>query len=294
MATNNRRSHLTGQEAVLERVMREVVARVQDAGFVLKGGGALVLVYGSIRHTTDLDFDAERPTDMTRRIRRATEAAGVEIDPTTWWWPRGAKATRDSRRYRVYFSGFQGEAQRLQVDTRYRPKPRSSDVVSVDGIRTYKVEALYDQKLVAARARDAARDLFDLAFLCKRHGDALTDVQIDKAEAITRDMDRLERDITIRLRDDRVLSRVTTAEEIVYDFREAVEEQFKRRKMKIAEQSVPISLPMTHEIIALRRLLHGDETVNRGDRDSPSRADRDPLDQGDGGRPAESPDWFDR
>ncbi len=43
--------------------MREVVARVQDAGFVLKGGGALVLVYGSHRHTAGLDFDAERPTD---------------------------------------------------------------------------------------------------------------------------------------------------------------------------------------------------------------------------------------
>lgn len=83
MATDDRRSHLTAQEVDLERVMREVVARVQDAGFVLKGGGALVLVYGSIRHTTDLDFDAERPTDMTRRIRRAAQAAGVEIDPET-------------------------------------------------------------------------------------------------------------------------------------------------------------------------------------------------------------------
>ena len=45
MATYNR-PRLTDQQALLERVMRKVVTRVQDAGFVLKGGGALVLPDG--------------------------------------------------------------------------------------------------------------------------------------------------------------------------------------------------------------------------------------------------------
>lgn len=268
MAADDRRPHLTGQEVDLERVMREVVARVQDAGFVLKGGGALVLVYGSIRHTTDLDFDAERPTDMTRRIRRAAQAAGVEIDPETWWWPKGAKAGRDSRRYRVWFYGSQGERLRLQVDTRYRPKPRFSDVTVVDGIRTYKPEALYDQKIAAFRGRNAARDLFDLAFLSKRHGDILTDAQISEAEAITRDMNRLEREVAVKLRDDRILARITTAEDIVYEFRDAVEEQLERRKMKmqVVEQRVLISPSMTREIIELRRLLHGGDEAGKWER----------------------------
>ena len=274
--------------------MREVVGQVQDAGFVLKGGGALVLVYGSIRHTTDLDFDAHRPTDMTRRIRRAARSAEVEIDPKTWWWPKGAGATRDSRRYRVHFFGFQGERQRLQIDTRYRPKPRLSDVVVVNGVRTYKPEALYDQKLAALRARGAARDLFDLAFLSEQHGDTLTNIQIDKAEAITRDIDRLAEKFAFRLGNDRVLSRITTAEDLVYGFRESVEEQIEKRKMHIVKQSVPISLPMTHEIIALRRLLHGDQTVKRTDNEAPVRAITDGLDRGDGGQSAEPPDWFDR
>lgn len=41
MATYNR-SLLTDREAILERVMRAVVEQVQDTGFVLKGGTALV------------------------------------------------------------------------------------------------------------------------------------------------------------------------------------------------------------------------------------------------------------
>lgn len=64
--------------------------------------------------------------------------------------------------------------------------------------------------------------------------------------------------------------------------------------MHIVKQSVPISLPMTHEIIALRRLLHGDQTVKRTDNEAPVRAITDGLDRGDGGQSAEPPDWFDR
>ena len=117
MATYNR-SHLTDQEAILERVMRAVVEQVKDTGFVLKGVCALVFLYGSHRHTTDLDFDAERKTDMTRRIRRATQAAGVEINEDTWWSPEQAKRASVSIRYRVDFADYRHGTQELQVDTR--------------------------------------------------------------------------------------------------------------------------------------------------------------------------------
>lgn len=257
MATHNR-SHLTAQQALLERVMRAVVVQVQDAGFVLKGGGALVLVYGSIRHTTDLDFDAIKQTDMPLHIRRAMQSIGVEIDEKTWWWPRGKRGAKDSLRYRVRFRGHQGKKHRLQVDTRYHPTPKSSDIVIVEGIRTYNPEALFAQKLAATHDRRAARDLFDLAFLCSRYGDELTDVQIREAKSIVRNVGRLERDFGRQLLNDKILARVTTARQTVVEFREAVNNQVQRRGMAGPQQSVPISLPMSNEIIALRRLLHGE------------------------------------
>ena len=108
--------------------MRKVVVQVQDAGLVLKGGGALVLAYGSIRHTTDLDFDAEEQIDMALRIRRATELIGIEIDENTWWWPKGRRGTRIPLRYKVNFFGHDDEKYRLQVDTRYHPKADASDI----------------------------------------------------------------------------------------------------------------------------------------------------------------------
>lgn len=271
--------------------MREVVTRVQDAGFVLKGGGALVFAYGEHRHTTDLDFDAERKSDVTRRIRRAAQAVGVELDESTWWSSEGTKGSRTSIRYRVRFLGVGGQSQRLQVDTRYRPRPESRAIVTAQGIRTYKPEALFDQKLAARRGRHAARDVFDLAFLARRFGDALTDAQISKAESITRDMDRLERKLQKQLRKDKVLASLTTAENTVFGFRMAVEGQMRRRGMTMPQQSVPISIPMTEEIIALRRMLHGEEHVRNSQ--SLVSAIRRALDRGDSDRSGQQPDWLD-
>ena len=294
MATDHSRSRLTDEQVLHQRVMREVVARVQDAGFVLKGGGALAFAYGSRRHSTDLDFDAERKTDMRRRIRRAIQAAGVEIDEGTWWWPKGTRATKDSMRYKVDFVDHQGEREELQVDTRYRPRPDTRNITIVKGIRTYKPETLFRQKLTTLNYRKEARDVFDLAFLFTKYGDKLTDIEIRKAEAITRDMNGLERRLAHQIRFDKVLSEITTTEEIVLEFREAVDAQFDLREMKFPQQSVPISIPMTREIIALRRLLHGDETVNSRKIQSPRHVIRRETNRSDAGRVIPQPDWFGR
>ena len=133
--------------------------------------------------------------------------------------------------------------------------------MTVGGIRTYKPEALYEQKLATIRDRKAARDIFDMAFLCSKYGDSLTDDQIRETKSITRDTDRLKRDFRKQLLDDRILARVPTAKYTVLKFRGAADEQIQRRGMDDPQQSVPISLSMRDEIIALRRLIHGEEIM---------------------------------
>ena len=148
--------------------------------------------------------------------------------------------------------------------------------------------------LLLAFERKVSRDIFDLAFLCKEYGDSLTRPQILKAESITKHMDRLERRLAYQIQFDSVLMRITTAENIVLEFRDAIDSQFQQREMKHPQQSVPISIPMTREIIALRRLLHGDETEKAKKNHSPSRGSRGGLDRSGSGRPDQQPDWFDR
>ena len=63
MATNNRPS-LTHQQALLERVMREALERVQDAGLVLKAVGALVLP-GRRGDRNGRDGPSNHPANLT-------------------------------------------------------------------------------------------------------------------------------------------------------------------------------------------------------------------------------------
>ena len=246
--------HLTAAQALHERIMRELVARVQDTTFVLKGGSALAFAYGLNRHSTDLDFDADRRTDISRRIRRSMLAVGVT--PTTWWH----MDKRNSLRYRVeYIESATSDPEDLTVDMHFKPKPKQVDVVMVGGIQTYRVPALFEQKLDAANDRREPRDLYDLAFIAKRFGDRLTDQQVRRADALTMNLDWLERKFAKRFERDPVLRPLTTVDATLIELRDAVEVQLQRRHLAVQEQRVPISTRIGRTIIELRKELHGPE-----------------------------------
>ena len=56
--------------------MWAVLERVRDLDMVLKGGTALASTLGPDRHSTDLDFDAERLDELRDRIDSAAQAMG--------------------------------------------------------------------------------------------------------------------------------------------------------------------------------------------------------------------------
>lgn len=75
---SDRGIRLTPSHVLPEPVMRQVVAQVQGTSFVYQGAGALAIACGLNRYSTDLDFDADRGTDSTRRSRRAMQTAGLQ------------------------------------------------------------------------------------------------------------------------------------------------------------------------------------------------------------------------
>ena len=67
---------LTSHQELHERLMWAVLERVRDLDMVLKGGTALASTLGPDRHSTDLDFDAERLDELRDRIDSAAQAMG--------------------------------------------------------------------------------------------------------------------------------------------------------------------------------------------------------------------------
>ena len=153
MGPDARLQDLTTAEILHERLMWGIVRRVRDTDYVLKGGCALTFAYRIPRHTADIDSDAKKPTDMMRRIRNGLRAVGAVMTFD------GRIPSRDALRIRIEYLIRDGDKPvELVVDMRFRPRPVAADVTFVNGIRTYRSEALFKQKLDAFASSPAVAD----------------------------------------------------------------------------------------------------------------------------------------
>ena len=240
MATH-RSIRLTPEEGLHERLMRAVALRLQATPYVLKGGTALALLYGLNRHSEDLDFDdcGDR-FSIKDQVRDGLRDGGASMsdfipDYDTW----------KGRRFKVhYINPETGEDRLLKIELSSRSEPNPDDIVIVDGIRTYRIPALFDQKMDAAANRIRARDLFDIGFLVSRHGDRLSSDQIECADSLSRDYGDLADRYRRAFEDDNLLRSATTADDRALALRIAVIEQLHRRGKAVIEQAVPGAQPL--------------------------------------------------
>lgn len=242
---------LTPEQALHERVMRAVALQMQNTPLVLKGGTALALLYGLDRHSVDLDFDvgSAKRVSIKPQVRAGMQDANVPMSA----FKRGRLMWR-GRRYRAhYINPDSGENQLLTVELSSRKKPRPEDVLVVNGIRTYRITALFDQKMIAAADRTKGRDLFDLGFLAESYGDRLSNEQLLKAEEFSRDYESLAARYRRSFQQDELLRDVTTAADRALAFRIGVVEQMHHRGQPIVEQAVPRARPLP-DVLALHKV----------------------------------------
>lgn len=238
---------LTPQQELHERLMWEVIAQSRALDLVLKGGTALAFCRGLNRHSTDLDFDTDRPVDLRDHIDSASRAMGVNLE-SSWRLDRPGRQV-----FRARYPGSSGRKARFfKVNVRYKDPLRPEDIEFVDGVRTYKVPALFDQKLAATASRVEARDLFDLAFVMEHYGDSLQDDQIRRADTFTKDLDRLERRYKEPFEEDEVLKSVSDAAESVLRLRFATTNQRDLRWPLVQEQGIPIPRDVIGRVFVIR------------------------------------------
>ena len=226
---------LTAEQEFHERLMWEIVVRVQRKGLILKGGSALAFTRGINRHSTDLDFDTTHPVRIERQMKAAAQAVAVTMEEVRRFTKR-----RVGQQFKTRYSNPHSEKpKKLKVDVRFQHPPREEDVQDPDGIRTYCVEAIFEQKLAAMDSRTEPRDLFDVAFIVERYGEKLTPEQVRRAAELASDDEGLRDKYRIKFSRDEVLSHVTLASTI-RQLSRGVSKQRKRAWPEIMEQSIPI------------------------------------------------------
>ena len=227
--------------------MWDVLERVRDLEMVLKGGTALAFTRGLNRHSTDLDFDTDRPVELSDRIEGAARALGVDLGPVE------RKDRRDHQRFLAPYPRLPGDKERFfKVNVRYKAPPKVEDIEDVDGIRTYQVPVLFDQELAAIASGIDARDLFDVAFGMRHYGDILRDDQIRRSDALTENLDRLERRYKKAFEADEVLRDIADVEDTVLRLRYATTDQRDLRWPHVQEQRIPIPTDVLGRVFAIQ------------------------------------------
>lgn len=122
----------------------------------------------------------------------------------------------------------------------------------IEGIRTYMLPALFDQKLAATSSRIEPRDLFDLAFVMERFGDSLRDDQIRRAEAFSQDLNRLEQRYKTKFEQDEILSGISTVDDAVLTFRYATTGQRDLRWPRVKEHRAPVPVGVLGRVFVIQ------------------------------------------
>ena len=144
------------------------------------------------------------------------------------------------------------------MELSFRTQPDADDVVVADGIRTYKIPALFDQKLNAADDRTKARDLYDLGFLAESYGDTFSTEQIARADEFSRDYRGLADRYRRVFQNDRLLKDLTTTDDRALLFRITILEQLHHRGHVVAEQAVPSARSLAEELALHKIWLESD------------------------------------
>ncbi|NJR57328.1 MAG: nucleotidyl transferase AbiEii/AbiGii toxin family protein [Acaryochloris sp. CRU_2_0] len=228
----DREIHISPTQSLHLEVMRSVVKQVQDTPYVLKGGAALIFTRALKRYSTDLDFDSGLKVSLTSRLERAfSELGEIEL--------RSLKLVKDTetvQRYKIhYWDRATKEDQLLKVETSFRDSPKQKAIETISGIKTYRVEYQFDQKLKAAQRRTEARDLYDLDFLVNHYGSQLRDDQIEAIQQFTADLDQLLDQYRSSFEVDEVLSQIKTGEDVVISLHFGVERLVSERMQDSAK-----------------------------------------------------------
>lgn len=179
-------------------IMRAIAQDFKDLPMVLKGGTALLLCYGLDRFSEDLDFDAPKKFSVTNRIERVLSRFTRDFDIKI------VKDTETVQRLKVHYRKETVD-RLLKIETSFRQNPQPETVVVQDGIQTYRVSSLIDQKMAALVGRTKARDLYDVAYLARTYWEAFSPQAKQTLQSLLMDADALESRFRLAFEDDTIL-----------------------------------------------------------------------------------------
>ena len=196
--------------------MTAVASDLASLPLALKGGTALLLCYGLDRFSEDIDLDGRKKLNLQSRLGAVLSRVTTEHDI------RIVKDTDTVQRVKIRYKTRLATGN-LKIEVSYRTGFEEVDLAEINGIKTYKIARLIEQKLRALEGRTTARDLYDVAFLTERYGASFSSDARHDAKRIVSDLNALESRFRPAFEADDIFSGQTNVDEVILRLQSALE-----------------------------------------------------------------------
>ena len=168
------------------------------------------LAQGLDRFSEDLDFDCAKSLNLESSIQAIFTQLGKSKQHLRNPDVSVTKDTQTVKRYRIIYA----DDINLKLETSLRGTPNDDDLVQLNGILTYKIEKLIQQKLRALNGRTAARDLHDVIYLYENFFDSFGKDELGEIEALYKNQSSVIDEYNAAYGEDTILSTTDLLEDL--------------------------------------------------------------------------------
>jgi predicted nucleotidyltransferase component of viral defense system len=187
------------------KIMQSVMTEIKNLPLILKGGTSLLLCYGLDRFSEDLDLDGIKKLNLVNKLKPVFNRLTLKYEI------RIPKDTDTTQRINIYYETAISKG-KLKIETSYRDGFIEDDIAVINGIKTYKINKLIEQKVSALENRTTARDLYDVTFLVSNYPKHFSDLTKQNLLRIAGDIETLESRFRIVFENDDIF-----AENVLFD-----------------------------------------------------------------------------
>ena len=197
------------------KIMQSVMTELRELPLVLKGGTALLLCYGLDRFSEDLDLDGRKKLNIVNKIKSVFNRSTLKYEI------RIPKDTDTVQRLNIYYETIALKG-KLKIETSYRDGFTEDDTVIINGIKTYKINKLIDQKISALENRTTARDFYDVTFLLSKYSEHFSNEAKEKLLILAEDITILESRFRLVFENDDIFAKDVLFDDIVLKLHESL------------------------------------------------------------------------
>ena len=168
-------------DRIHNRLIQTIVKGLSNRPVVLKGGTALMLVYGLDRYSEDIDYDSNTRIDLLNELDSIMQDTRIiyEVVSNTH--------TETTSRASINYATGRVRNGKFKVEVKNNRALRVEYINKISGFWVYTIDKICEHKLNTTAVRIKSRDFCDLGFIARHFKSELSDANLTRLQLLAKD-----------------------------------------------------------------------------------------------------------